>query len=359
MTSPPRSIRFIFIALAGISLLTALWSGLARMGWDLPVPNRDFVSLHGPLMAIGFLGTLIGLERAAAVERWWVYGIPLFSVVTIGALFADAPLPVITSPAIIAAFLLTLFFAGLYRRQPAEHFVVMTLSAVALCVGNIIWFAEAPLSQVVPWWAGYLVLMIAGERLELSRIRRPPLYVRVLFRVCVAIVMMGLAISIYPFYLGVRSAGAGLFLLALWLLRYDMAWQSLSQAGLPRFMARCLIVGYVWLAVSGALWMVFAKFFAAGPVYDAMLHTIFLGFVFSMIFAHGPIILPVITGMKLPFHNLFYLHAVVLHAGLLLRVAGDLSDSNWAQKFGGALNALAIIIFLVNNIRAVKLANRA
>ncbi|MSP39131.1 MAG: hypothetical protein EXR70_11625 [Deltaproteobacteria bacterium] len=87
MTSPPpRSIRFIFIALAGVSLLTALWSGLARMGWDLPVPNRDFVSLHGPLMRIGFLTTLIGLERAAAVDQWWIYGIPMFSIVSIGAL---------------------------------------------------------------------------------------------------------------------------------------------------------------------------------------------------------------------------------------------------------------------------------
>ena len=200
--------------------------------------------------------------------------------------------------------------------------------------------------------------MIAGERLELTRIRRPPLHVRVLFRICVTLVMVGLTISIYPFYIGVRIAGAGLLLLALWLLRYDMAWQSLRQSGLPRFMARCLIVGYIWLAASGLLWIWFAKFFAAGPVYDAMLHTIFLGFVFSMIFAHGPIILPVITGMKLPFHNLFYLHALILHAGLLLRVAGDLGDSTWAQKSGGALNALAIVLFLFNNIRAVKLANR-
>ncbi|HEX9455147.1 MAG TPA: hypothetical protein VGA27_12325, partial [Candidatus Binatia bacterium] len=158
---------------------------------------------------------------------------------------------------------------------------------------------------------------------------------------------------------GVRITGAGLFLLALWLLCYDLAWQSLRQPGLPRFMARSLIVGYVWLAVGGLLWLWFAKFFAAGPVYDAMLHTIFLGFVFSMIFAHGPIILPAITGMKMPFHNLFYVHAIILHAGLLLRVGGDLADSTWAQKSGGALNALAIVIFLFNNIRAVKLAERA
>jgi hypothetical protein len=359
MIAPPRALRFVFVALAGLALLTGLWSGLARLGWDLPTPNIDFVSLHGPLMAIGFLGTLIGLERAAAVNHWWIYGIPLFNLSSIFALILDAPLSVITVPAIFAAVLQTAFFAALYLRQPAEHFVIMTLSAIALCAGNLVWFAEAPLSQVVPWWAGFLVLMIAGERLELTRIRRPPLYVRVLFRSCVAVILVGLMISIYPFYIGVRSAGVGLFLLALWLLRYDLAWQSLRQPGLPRFMARCLIVGYVWLAVGGLLWLWFAKFFAAGPIYDAMLHTIFLGFVFSMIFAHGPIILPAITGMKMPFHNLFYLHAIILHAGLLLRVGGDLADSTWAQKSGGALNAFAIVIFLFNNIRAVKLAERS
>jgi hypothetical protein len=358
MMAPPRPLRFGFIALAGIALLIALWSGLTRLGWDLPKPNADFDSLHGPLMAIGFLGNLIGLERAAAVNRWWVYGIPLFSVLSILALLTAAPLPLITLPAIFAAFLFTLFFASLYRRQPAEHFVVMTLSAAALCVGNAVWFAAAPLPQVVPWWAGFLVLMIAGERLELTRIRRPPLYVRVLFRLCVIIVMAGLTLSIFSLFPGVRSAGAGLAALAIWLLRYDLAWQNLRQPGLPRFMARCLIAGYVWLAVGGALWILFAESFAAGPLYDAMLHTIFLGFVFSMIFAHGPVILPAITGMKMPFQNLFYLHAVLLHAGLILRIAGDFEWFTWGRKWGGALNALAILFFLLNNIRAVKLGKR-
>jgi hypothetical protein len=250
--------------------------------------------------------------------------------------------------------LLAVFFASLYRRQPDEHFAVMTISAASLCAGNVIWFLEAPLSQVVPWWTGFLVLMIAGERLELNRLRRPPLYVLVLFRICVTVVVAGLVLSVVPFFLGVRIAGAGLFMLALWLLRYDLAWQNLQQPGLPRFMARCLITGYVWLAAGGLLWIWFAKFFAAGPIYDAMLHMIFLGFVFSMIFAHGPIILPVITGMNLPFQNYFYLHAVLLHAGLIVRIAGDLGAWPWAQKSGGALNALAILLFLINNIRAVK-----
>lgn len=55
------------------------------------------------------------------------------------------------------------------------------------------------------------------------------------------------------------------------------------------------------IGARGFLWISLAQFFSAGPRYDAMLHTIFLGFVFSMIFAHAPIILPTITGLSIPF----------------------------------------------------------
>lgn len=76
-----------------------------------------------------------------------------------------------------------------------------------------------------------------------------------------------------------------------------------------------------------------------------------------MIFAHAPIILPTITGLGLPFRNLFYLHAGLLHLSLLLRVAGDLSLSLSLQRWGGLLNGLTILVFLVNNVRAVRLTS--
>jgi hypothetical protein len=358
MDSPPRAVRFGFIALAGLSLLIALWSGLTRLGWELPKPNVDFDSLHGPLMTVGFLATLIGLERAAAVGRWWVYGIPFFSVLSVAALLVDAPPFVVALSAFFSATLLLFFFVGLYRIQPAEHFVVMTLSAAALGVGNIVWLAEAPLAEVAPWWSGFLVLTIAGERLELARIRRPPLHIRVQFWTAVVVVLIGLTTTLFSLFPGVRIAGVGLLALGLWLLRYDLAWQNLTQPGLPRFMASCLIVGYLWLAGGGVLWIVFAGFFVAGPIYDAMLHTVFVGFVISMIFAHGPVILPTITGMKLPFQDFFYLHAALLHVGLMVRIAGDFDWLPWGRKWGGALNVLAILLFLLNNARALKLADR-
>ena len=145
----------------------------------------------------------------------------------------------------------------------------------------------------------------------------------------------------------------------MWLLRFDLAWQSVKLPGLPRFMALCLICGYFWLALGGVFWIWFARFFGAGPLYDAALHTVFLGFIFSMIFAHAPIILPTITGLTMPFRNAFYLHAGLLHISLLVRIAGDLALLPGGQKWGGLLNALAIVLFLISNIRAVISAHSA
>ena len=73
--------RFILIALAGLSLLAGLWAGSVRLGWILPVPNEQFPIVHGPVMVVGFLGTLIGLERAVALGQLWPYGIPVLTAI--------------------------------------------------------------------------------------------------------------------------------------------------------------------------------------------------------------------------------------------------------------------------------------
>ena len=155
------------------------------------MPSVQFIVVHGPLMVIGFLGTLIGLERAVALGRVWPYGIPALSGVSALSALAALPVQVSAPPAVAASLLLIAVFVALYRQYPSEHFVIMGLSAVAWLVGNIIWFESLPLFHAVPWWAGFLVLMIAGERLELSRVRRPSVTIRAIFHASVAIVLIG------------------------------------------------------------------------------------------------------------------------------------------------------------------------
>lgn len=347
------------MALAGISLLTGLWSGLARMGWLLPLPREQFVLLHGPLMVVGFLGTLIGLERAVALQRWWAYVIPVAAGSSLVLALIGAPRPIVASLALLAGVLLIAVFVALYRQYPAEHFVILGLSALAWTIGNALWLNDAAIFTLVPWWVAYLVLMIAGERLELSRIRRPPPTVRLAFHGCVAVVLAALLYGWFDLPGAIRLSGIGFLGLALWLLRYDLAWQSSKQPGLPGFMGVSLIAGCFWLGVGGVLWLAFADYFSAGPRYDAMLHAIFLGFVFSMIFAHAPVILPTITGLAMPFHKSFYVHAALLHLSVLLRIVADLSLAVTLQKWAGLINAAAILLFLVNNVRSVRAGAKA
>ncbi len=202
------------------------------------------------------------------------------------------------------------------------------------------------------------MLTITGERLELSRLRRLSNTSRLLLYLTVAGLVLGLSrVSIeMP---GSRVAGAGLIAVALWLLRWDIAWRTVRIAGLPRFMAISLLSGYCWLLAAGVLWIIYPADFIAGPHYDAMLHSIFLGFVFTMIFAHAPIILPSVMDVSMPFQNSFYAHLILLHLSLLLRIGGDLAEWPPARMWGGLLNGLAILLFLANNIRAVRIGHQA
>jgi len=93
----------------------------------------------------------------------------------------------------------------------------------------------------------------------------------------------------------------------------------------------------LWLGVGGVLWLRDGAALA-GFSHDAELHALFLGFVFSMIVGRAPVIFPGVLGVAIPFRRFFYAHLALLHAGLALRVGGDLAGSFTAARWGGLLN---------------------
>jgi len=344
--------RIPLMLLVVAMLLAAMWGGLLRMGWRWPVLRPTLPVSHGPLMVSGFLGTLIGLERAVALQRRWTYIGPLLSgsgglLLAAGVRGALGPLLMaLSSVGLVAAFVL------IVRRQPALFTAVMGLGAVIWLVGNTLWLAERPLFRVVLWWAGFLVLTIVGERLELSRLLRLSTASQAGFFLATALFLIGLAWTEVDQSGGTRLVGAGLLALTIWLLRHDIARRTVRQTGLPRYIAFCLLSGYLWLGVSGALALRFGALYA-GPRYDAMLHTLLLGFVLAMIFGHGPIILPAVLGLPISFHRTFYIHLALLHASLLLRVVGDLAGWLPGRQWGGLLNVVVILLFLGNTAYAL------
>lgn len=350
MEEKKPAFRPLVMALGGFALLSALWAGLFRIGWNLPMLNT-LLALHGPLMVSGFLGTLISLERAVALGFKWAYLVPILSGTGVLALMAD-------TPGSFGTILMTLSSAGLvfllvliFYRHLTLYAIVMVLGASCWLIGNGFWLSDLPFYRVVPWWIGFLVLTIAGERLEISPVLQISKKSKAVFVIAVSVFISGALLATKILSVGVHVAGVGMIGLALWLLRNDIAGRTIYRAGLSRFMAVSLILGYIWLGVSGILGLLFGGI-TAGFYYDAILHSVFVGFVFSMIFAHAPIIFPMLMDLptSLPFRSSFYAHLTLLHLSLVLRIIGDLLQWPLGRQLGGLFNAFAILLFFGNMV---------
>ena len=351
--------RIPMLAIGLPSMAGGVWLGLVRLGWNLPLPWPDQLIAHGPLMVCGFLGTLISLERAVALGERWGYAAPI--LIAAGALALDlGPLGSFGPPLItIGSVVVLMMFVVVWRRQPSLFVSTMALGSLAWIAGNGRWLAGAAIFRVVFWWLAFLVLTIAGERLELNRVLRPTRAVRGTFVVAMLLILAGVAATVWWPEPGVRALGAGLLAMTWWLARNDVARRTIHQHGVTRFMAVCLLGGYAWLGLGGAVAAITGAA-APGLLYDAMLHAVFLGFVMSMVFAHAPVIFPAIVSRPLPYHPAFYVHVGVLHLSLTLRIVGDLVDSlgRW-RVWGGLFNAVALLLFLANTGRAIAMTPSA
>ncbi|MEW6297847.1 MAG: hypothetical protein AB1671_08935 [Thermodesulfobacteriota bacterium] len=345
-------LRLPLLAFGMAALVAGLWAGLFRLGWDVPALRPNLPSHHGPLMVSGFLGTLISLERAVALGQRWAYAAPLLTGLGALALIVEAPSPFGQTLMTLGSLGLVVLFAALLRSQPTLFTATMGSGAAAWVVGNGLWLVGWPIPHIVPWWLGFLVFTIAGERLELSRLLHLSALSRAAFLTASGLLLVGLVGSAIRFEPGLRVTGIGLGAVAIWLLRYDVAWRTVRHEGLTRFIAVSLLLGYCWLLLGGVLVLVFGAV-PPGPAYDALLHAIFLGFVFAMIFAHAPIIFPAILGIPVSFHLAFYAPLAMLHLSLLLRIGSDLGGWTAGRQWGGLLNVLAIVLFFGNMVRSL------
>ncbi|MFC6403579.1 hypothetical protein [Planobispora longispora] len=338
----PALARLPLLAGAAVALLAGLYGGLALLVAEIPAPVA-FTEQHGPLMALGFLGTLISLERAVALRSRWGYAAPALSALGAVALAAGAEQ--------VGRLMLTAgggwlvgVYAALLGRRVSRETLVQSGGALAWYAGGLLWLGGRPVPDLVVWFAAFHVLTIAGERLELAHVA----FLRRgasdgLLAAC-AVLGAGALASVWQPGAGTRIAGAAMTAVAAWLAWHDVARRTVRGRGLPRYAAVCLLAGYGWLAAAGVLWA------AGGPaagsyLYDAALHALFLGFVMSMVFGHAPVILPAVLRVRLPYRPVLYLPLTVLHAAVAVRVAGDLAGAGGMRTAGGVLAEVALFMF--------------
>lgn len=339
-------------ALVVVSVILGILAGYNRLGWTgLPT---GMAAEHGAIMVGSFLGTLIILERAVVAKNKWFLLIPLLNGLSLPLFllgFSDAALLVLVAGGVGLCYI----YLDIISRYKELYFYVMMGGSICWLIGNLLAWKYNFFPQALPWWISFLLLTIAGERLELTKFLPVKNRQKLLLLVLLGVFVVASGSFFHSW--GQMVAGTALFLVAAWLLKYDMVRKSFRKKGLHRFSAIMLGTGYLWLAFAG-ISMVLSTWFPIA--YDVLVHSFFLGFTFSMIFAHGPVILPGIA--RLPFHPFspgLYLWGALLHVSLILRICGSLHSFYPLKYWGGILNGIFIVAYFLTIAFTVYSMKRA
>ena len=332
---------------AALALLAGLDAALMLLGLPAPVEVDRLPDVHGMLMVLGFVGTLIAVERTAP------------ALLGLGAVVLVSPAPLKAGQILLAAGTAAMVgvYVPLWRRQRDEAVLVQGLGAVLALGAAVLWQGGATIPTLAPWLVGFVVLTIAGERLELARVVMGPSAWSTLVLLAAGVVAGVVAALLWPAP-GTVLLGGALLVLTGWLATHDVARRTIRVSGLTRYMAGCMLAAYGWLGVAGFVWLL------GGPAvdgvrYDAVLHAVFLGFTLSMIMAHAPVILPAVLRRPLPYRPVLAAPAVLLHASLAVRLwPGDALGSHAAWLVGGVLNIVAVLSFAVVVVALTMLGDR-
>jgi hypothetical protein len=340
-----RVLRLILLGCGIVAFAAGLWTGFARLGVGLSGVAPQFVEFHGALMICGFFGTLISVERAVAFNRPLAYLIPVCAATGVLALLAKAT-TFAGAAFLMASFGLAAASVSNMRQLRSVLLAGMpSIAALSWGLGTLLWLANRPAAESAGWWLAFLVLTVAAERLELSRVAEPPPIARAFFVAVVIVILTGVARGELdrppsPFL------GAGLLACGVWLLIYDLARRTVRLSGQIRFTAACMLLGYGWLIIAGLELL-------AGPLhltflwYDATVHAVTLGFVLSMVFGHTLIIFPSVIGLKLRYSPALYLPLLLLQISVAIRIAADFSASTELRSLSGFLTVAAVAMFAV------------
>jgi hypothetical protein len=349
--------RLAWLIPAGIALLSGLDAALLLLGVSAPITTSRLPQVHGMLLALGFVGTLIALERATALGRWYGFIAPALLGLSGVALIADpVPLAAAKIALTVGSGLVMLLYVPLWRRQYDAVVLTELLGAGLALIAAILWIGQDDLTHVLPWLIAFLVLTIGAERVELARITMGSGAGRRLLLHAWSIVAALIAGLAWPI-VGAVALGVALLLFVAWLVTHDIARRTIRATGVTRYMAACILSGYLWLFVASAALLFGPP--ATQPAYDTVVHAVFLGYTFSMIMAHATTILPAVLHIALPYRPTFWVPFGLLQLSLLVRLwIGDGFAIPVGFQIGGVLGVAALLIFLLTALGSAVIGPR-
>ena len=383
-----KTVSFMAAALAFMFL--AVFVGIFRlMGMNFFATGilSGLYGLHSVIMVFGFLAIIVMTERISGVQlipeaqklKAPALMVPsvAFGVVaeTLGYASQILILKFLGAALLVGgclAFIVTLRF--LRRSSEAKlSFDFMTLSVVSLLLAAIISAFTLPVDDMgfIMLLLVFPVLFILGERIELTRIvLSPKSYAK--FK-CVLVIA---AASITLFAVG-SIGGFGemanltflmgsLLLLVVFVSVLIVEGQSLrlllkSPRPLQHYVSRHVRIAYGWALIG----MVMAAGYAVSgfelDLYDPFIHSLTLGFIGTMMLAHGPVILPGVLNRKFNEQKLTMLPLAVLTLSVVLRSGGDLimlvsysAVVRWIVGLSGWLVLGAALLFLSSIVRGIS-----
>jgi hypothetical protein len=345
--------RLLFMLFGIANLFIGMSAGLIRMGWNIQVTS--FAIHHGAIMVGGFLGTLILLEKVIPLKRNILLVFPLINALSLLVVVPGLYLLGQAFLLIGALGLLIVFFLYLMRQPRDLSLLIMMMGAFCQIGGHVMLLSKQFYPMAFPWWMAFILFVIVGERVELSKFLPVTARHKMMLVGFLSLFLMGLFL---PFHgVGKYLSGLALILISTWLMRHDVISVAVKKDGLTRFSGIALLVGCINLLFTG----LFLIGLPDTPfAYDAIVHTFFIGFAFTMIFAHGPIILPGVLGFSFkPYHHTLYIPLITLVSSLFIRLLADLSIIPYSLRLWSGWISFSSILFYfmllaVHTIRNVR-----
>ena len=171
---PIRWRRAGFVLPAALALLAGLDAALMLLGLPAPVTADRLPDVHGMLLVLGFVGTVVALERAVALRHPAGFAAP--AALGLGGLLLISPAPLVAGRVALCLGALAMVgvYVPLWRRQRDDAVLVQAFGAVLAAGAALLWLAGVGVPVLLPWLVGFVVLTIGGERLELARLAMGP-----------------------------------------------------------------------------------------------------------------------------------------------------------------------------------------
>jgi len=336
---PLHSILMVFGFLAGIVMTE-------RVGGIASVPGARNFRLHAlmvPLTILGVLWVALGYVMLQPALRYF------------GALLLTAG---------CLTFLLTLRFLRSLTDYslPFSFMIVSVLALLGAAMLSGITLPGGNLGFVMLLLA-FPVLFILGERVDLAKFtatassRRKFSLSFVLAALAVALFAAGalqiqLIASNLTFMLGSIMLFAVL-LIALFAENPNLKRLSKSPRALQRHVSLHVRVAYVWGLLGLFLAIVYGLSAYQLNLYDSFIHALSVGYVGTMILAHGPVILPAVMGRSFSEAKLSNAPLGALSLSVALRTFGGPAQAaltsdlmRYAVSISGWLVLAAVLLFL-------------